>query len=64
MFASASINLKQLAGQLGLSSSTVSRALRDSYEISPATRERVQQLARQVNYQPNPIPLPASCART
>lgn len=55
MLAPAPINLKQLAGQLGLSSSTVSRALRDSYEISPATRERVQQLARQVNYQPNPI---------
>jgi LacI family transcriptional regulator len=55
MLSSAPINLKQLAHQLGLSSSTVSRALRDSYEISPATRERVQQLARKVNYQPNPI---------
>ncbi|WP_210520118.1 LacI family DNA-binding transcriptional regulator [Hymenobacter terricola] len=48
------INLKQLAGQLGLSSSTVSRALRDSYEISTATRERVQVMARQLDYQPNP----------
>lgn len=48
------VNLKQLAGQLGLSSSTVSRAMRDSYEISTATRERVKTVARQLNYQPNP----------
>ena len=49
------VNLKQLAGELGLSSSTVSRAMRDSYEISAATRERVQTVARQLNYQPNPF---------
>jgi LacI family transcriptional regulator len=49
------VNLKQLAGELGLSSSTVSRAMRDSYEISTATRERVQSVARQLNYQPNPF---------
>jgi LacI family transcriptional regulator len=54
------VNLKQLAGELGLSSSTVSRAMRDSYEISTATRERVQTVARQLNYQPNPY---ASCLR-
>jgi LacI family transcriptional regulator len=50
-----SVKLKHLAHELGLASSTVSRALRDSYEISPATRARVQQLARQLHYQPNPI---------
>ena len=55
MVSAAPIKLKQLAHQLGLSCSTVSRALHDSYEISPATRERVKQLAREVNYQPNPI---------
>jgi LacI family transcriptional regulator len=55
MLATSSVNLKQLATQLGVSSSTVSRALRDSYEISSATRQRVQQLARQLDYQPNPI---------
>ncbi|MGY3086991.1 LacI family transcriptional regulator [Hymenobacter sp. UYAg731] len=54
------VNLKQLAGELGLSSSTVSRAMRDSYEISTATRERVKTVARQLNYQPNPF---ASCLR-
>lgn len=55
MVSTSSINLKQLAQQLGLASSTVSRALHDSYEISPATRARVQQLARQLSYQPNAI---------
>lgn len=49
-----SVNLKQLASRLGLSSSTVSRAMRDSYEISIATRERVKHMARQLDYQPNP----------
>jgi LacI family transcriptional regulator len=49
------INLKQFAGHLGLASSTVSRAMRDSYEISVATRTRVQEMARQLNYQPNPF---------
>lgn len=49
-----SINLLQLANHLGLSKSTVSRALRDSYEISLATRQKVQQAAKELNYQPNP----------
>ena len=49
-----SVNLKQLAQQLGLSASTVSRALRDSYEISEETTKRVQALARELGYQPNP----------
>ncbi|WP_201983393.1 LacI family DNA-binding transcriptional regulator [Hymenobacter rubidus] len=49
------VNLKQLAGELGLSSSTVSRAMRDSYEISTATRERVKAVAQLLNYQPNPF---------
>ena len=49
-----SVNLKQLAHMLGLSASTVSRALRDSYEISGETKKRVQDLATKVGYQPNP----------
>jgi LacI family transcriptional regulator len=48
------VNIKHLAKALNLSISTVSRALRDSYDISPKTKERVQQLARELNYQPNP----------
>ena len=48
------VNLKKLAKHLNLSVSTVSRALRDSYEISTETKERVLALATELNYQPNP----------
>jgi LacI family transcriptional regulator len=48
------VNIKQLAQQLGLSISTVSRALNDSYDISPQTRKKVLELAKKLNYQPNP----------
>ena len=48
------INIKLLAQQLGLSISTVSRALNDSYDISPQTRKKVLELAKKLNYQPNP----------
>ncbi|MGB8191794.1 MAG: LacI family DNA-binding transcriptional regulator [Chitinophagaceae bacterium] len=48
------VNLKRLARQLNLSVSTVSRALRDSYEISYETKQKVLSLAKQLNYQPNP----------
>lgn len=50
----ATVDLKKLAKELGLAVSTVSRALRDSYEISAETKERVFELARKLNYQPNP----------
>ncbi|MFL5811438.1 MAG: LacI family DNA-binding transcriptional regulator, partial [Flavisolibacter sp.] len=48
------INLKKLAEQLDLSVSTVSKAFRNSYDISAKTRERVLALAKELNYQPNP----------
>lgn len=48
------VNLKQLAQELNLSISTVSRALSDSYEISATTKAKVQQLAQQLGYEPNP----------
>jgi LacI family transcriptional regulator len=51
------ITIKDIAKALGLSTSTVSRALRDSYEISPETKEKVLQYARETNYRPNPIAL-------
>ena len=49
-----SVNLKQLARELNLSVSTVSRALRDSWEISTPTKQRVFALAKEMNFQPNP----------
>jgi LacI family transcriptional regulator len=55
------VNLKMLAEKLNLSVSTVSKAFRNSYDISQETRERILTLAKELNYQPNPI---ASSLRT
>lgn len=49
-----SVNIKKLAEILNLSIATVSKALRDSYDISKETKEKVIALARELNYQPNP----------
>lgn len=43
-----------LAKSLNVSISTVSRALRDSYEISDETKLRVKEMAMKLNYHPNP----------
>jgi LacI family transcriptional regulator len=47
------MNLKELATRLGLSTTTVSRALNGYPEVSEATRERVMAAASRYNYQPN-----------
>jgi LacI family transcriptional regulator len=46
-------SLKHLAQSLGLSITTVSRALDGYSDVAPATRERVQAAAQAINYQPN-----------
>ena len=51
------ITIKDIAKALGLSTSTVSRALRGSYEISAETRKLVLEYAEKLNYRPNPIAL-------
>ncbi|MDB5232713.1 MAG: transcriptional regulator, LacI family [Chitinophagaceae bacterium] len=48
------VTLKQLAEKLNLSTSTVSRALRDSHEIGQETKDRVKALAKKLKFQPNP----------
>jgi LacI family transcriptional regulator len=48
------VNMKTLSKVLNLSTATISKALRDSYEISPETKARVLEAARQLNYVPNP----------
>lgn len=58
------ITIKDIAKALGLSTSTVSRALRDSYEISPETKERVLAYAEKFNYRPNPAALGLKERRT
>ena len=49
------INMIQLAKELGLSVSTVSKALGDSHEISAITKKRVLELANKYKYKPNPF---------
>lgn len=49
--------LKQIAKELGVSVSTVSKALNDSPEISAPTKLRVQEYAKLKNYKPNIIGL-------
>ncbi len=47
------MNLKQLSELLGLSQTTVSRALNGYPEVNEATRERVLQAVRETGYRPN-----------
>ena len=51
------ITIKDIAKALGISTSTVSRALRDSHEISMETKKLVLDCAEKLNYKPNPIAL-------
>lgn len=48
------VTIKRLAEELNLSTSTISRSLQDSYEISAETKQRVLELAEKLNYSPNP----------
>jgi LacI family transcriptional regulator len=52
-----SATIKDIAKALNLSTSTVSRALRGSYEISAETKKQVLEYAEKINYRPNPIAL-------
>jgi LacI family transcriptional regulator len=49
------MDLKKLAKELNVSFSTVSKALRDSHEISDVTKRRVNEKAKEFNYQVNPL---------
>ena len=49
------MNLERLANLLGMSKTTVSRALNGYPEVSERTRERVLQAARDNGYQANPM---------
>ena len=48
-------SLKDLASELGVSIATVSRALRNSPEIGKDMQQRVKDLAKKLNYRPNPF---------
>ncbi|WP_187774018.1 LacI family DNA-binding transcriptional regulator [Sphingobacterium hotanense] len=45
--------IKNIAEMLGISVSTVSRALRDAHDINPETKEKVLKLAKELNFKPN-----------
>ncbi len=51
------LTLKQIARELDVSVSTVSKALRDSVEISEDTRKKIKAFAKLYNYKPNNIAL-------
>jgi LacI family transcriptional regulator len=51
------VTIKDIARELGISPSTVSRALKDHPDISVATKKAVNELADKLNYQPNIVAL-------
>lgn len=48
-------SLKDIAKELGVSIATVSRALRSSPEIGQEMQRKVKELAKKLNYRPNPF---------
>ncbi|MDD7914335.1 LacI family DNA-binding transcriptional regulator [Polaribacter ponticola] len=51
------ITIKTIAKELGVSTSTVSKALKDSHEISNETKKKIQAYANLYNYKPNHLAL-------
>jgi LacI family transcriptional regulator len=49
------MNLRQLAAAAGVSAATASRALRNDSQASRKTCERIQKLAAELGYKPNPL---------
>ena len=58
------ITIKDIAKELGISPSTVSRALKDHPDISAETKKAVTELAEKLNYTPNSIALSLRQSKT
>ncbi|SHJ64580.1 transcriptional regulator, LacI family [Reichenbachiella agariperforans] len=58
------VTIKDLAKELGISPSTVSRALKDHPDISPETKRLVNALAEKLDYEPNTIAMSLRSKRT
>jgi LacI family transcriptional regulator len=58
------VTIKDIARELGISPSTVSRALKDHPDISPHTKKAVNELAEKLNYQPNIVALSLRQSKT
>lgn len=61
---SSQVTIKDIARALGISPSTVSRALKDHPDISPETKKAVNDLAKELSYQPNAIALSLKHSRS
>jgi len=64
MIRSGQVTIKDIARELGISPSTVSKALKNHPDISVETRKRVGDLAKKLKYKPNAIALSLRSART
>jgi DNA-binding LacI/PurR family transcriptional regulator len=51
------VTIKDIARELGVSPSTVSRAIKDHPDISPATKQQVRELVERLRYKPNAVAL-------
>lgn len=51
------VTIKDIAKELGISPSTVSKALKGHPDISPSTKKAVCELVEKWNYKPDPIAL-------
>lgn len=51
------VTIKDIARELGVNPSTVSRALKDHPDISPATKQQVKDLVEKLKYKPNAVAL-------
>lgn len=58
------VTIKDIARELGVSPSTVSRALKDHPDISPATKQQVRELVDKLKYKPNAIALSLRSQKT
>lgn len=61
---SSQVTIKDIARELGISPSTVSRALKDHPDISLETKKAVNELAKELSYQPNAIALSLKHSRS
>ncbi len=58
------VTLKDIARELGISPSTVSRALKDHPDISPQTKNQVRELVEKMKYKPNAVALSLRSRKT
>ena len=49
------VTIKDIAKELNLAISTISRAFNDKYDIRPETRQLILDKAQEMGYRPNPF---------